>query len=117
MRPMENPTKFNPDTQKNFKRTNYIVKQRYCGTCSKWFDPNKRPVCIRTAKCRAKLDLPIGAGPNIGRNVYQGWYEHIDPKGPIWVESKQQLYRECVSRGKEARCLMSGGVMKRPRGA
>jgi len=32
------------------------------------------------------------------------WFEHIAPK-PIWIESKEQLRRECESRGKTAACL------------
>ena len=35
-----------------------------------------------------------------------GFYEHIDPKGPIYIESKAQLKMECLKRGLMAKSLM-----------
>ncbi len=35
-----------------------------------------------------------------------GDYEHIDPKGPIHIESKEQLIQECSKMGLLAKSLM-----------
>lgn len=117
MKVMENPSKFNPDTQKNRKRKlGTAGRQRLCNTCHKWFALEKQPVCVRTKACRKELGI-TSAGPRINTGeCYKGWFEHITTK-PIWVESKADLYRQCVKYGKSARCLESGGEMKRPRGA
>ena len=117
MKPMENPTRFNPDTQKRFRsKVGYIGRQRLCTVCRHWFPLEKQSVCVRTKACRAEVEKQYN-GPNvITGECYKGWYEHITSK-PIWVESKADLYRQCVKYGKSARCLESGGEMKRPRGA
>lgn len=39
-------------------------------------------------------------------NWVVGDYEHIDPKGPIHIESKAQLKEECLKRGLMAKSLM-----------
>ena len=106
---MENPLHFDPSTQQRQKRKRHgIVKEWACGEHLRevgWLKGGQPcPRCEPVQPKRARGD------------VYRGWYEHIDST-PIWVDSKAQLYRECVKRGKMAQVLMSGGEMKRPRGA
>lgn len=113
--PRENPLRFNPETQKNFR-----TSRRYFGRAKEWMCGDHReagwikggeycPRCV--AECRPQDGVQIVTG-----ECYRGWYEHLGPK-PVWIESKAHLYRECKARGLEARCLMSGGRMRRPRGA
>ena len=92
--------------------------QRYCNNCRGWFKLAETSHCLNP-ECVAKLEAERPAhSVNISNPdaTIAGWYEHIDTK-PIYIESRKQLYNECAKRGLVAKTLMSGGVMKRPRGA
>lgn len=109
---MEDPSRFDPATQQRKRRKCHgSVKEWMCGDHRKegWLKGGEPcPGCVREHKSNS---VNINTG-----NAYAGWYEHIGPQ-PIWCNSKQDLYRACVKHGASARALMSGGVMKRPRGA
>lgn len=115
----EDRNNFDPETQHRVKRARYNVVERFCNVCKEWFKLEEvGEYCTKTPECREALGISENEYKvyvNNG-NCYKGWYEHIDSK-PIWIESKAQLYHECLKRGKSARCLESGGVMKRPKGA
>ena len=117
----ENPLKFDPATQKN-RRTNRRchgeVRERWvhCPTCKKMYNNIKTPHCVRTKPCRERKETERTTAMINTGSCYSGWYEHLGDT-PVWIESKAHLYRECVQRGLQARTLMSGGEMKRPRGA
>ena len=110
----ENPNQFNPATQLNRR-----VRRPYWGRRKEWMCgehpgtwlKGDQP-CPRCEEANVRPNFPM---VNTGE-CYRGWYEHLDTK-PIWIESKQHLYRECAKRGLSSRALMSGGEMKRPRGA
>ena len=108
---MEDPNKFDPTTQQRKHRPSYRVKEWLCGKHIKvgWIkggEPCKG--CLKEHKANT---VNINTG-----DAFKGWYEHIGPQ-PIWCDSKRDLYRACVKHGASAQSLMSGGVMKRPRGA
>ena len=57
--------------------------------------------CPRCEEMKATDTVHINTGEWI-----VGDYEHIDPKGPIKIESKEQLIQECSKRGLLAKSLM-----------
>lgn len=57
------------------------------------------PRCDENAKRTDEIRVNTG-------DWVKGWYEHIDPSGPIYIESKKQLIYECEKRGLLARSLM-----------
>lgn len=57
--------------------------------------------CPRCSTEVAKDTLRINTGAWVA-----GDYEHIDPKGPIHIETKEQLKFECEKRGLLAKALM-----------
>ena len=108
---MEDPNKFDPATQQKARRSHHRVAAWMCGKHVKvgWIKGGEHcPKCMSEHKS-SHVNVNTGS-------AYKGWYEHIGPQ-PIWCDSKQDLYRACVKHGGAARSLMSGGVMKRPRGA
>jgi len=107
---MENPRRFDPETQHRKRQTKGYVTARYCSECRKWTRPQNSERC-ECQKKQTKDWMRINTG-----SCYRGWYEHLD-REPVWVDSKADLYRECKKRGLEARALVSGGEMKRPKGA
>lgn len=114
----EDPRKFNPNVGQTTGRTGRIyhghATERLCPTHS-WYKTvkggGKSDWCD---KCEAHA-APKGVNISTS-NTYAGWYEHITTT-PIWCDSKKDLYNACIKHGKTARVLMSGGVMKRPKGA
>ena len=59
------------------------------------------PICPRCEDEATQGKLYVNTGEWV-----KGWYEHIDPKGPIYIENKEQLKWECEARGLLARSLM-----------
>jgi len=57
--------------------------------------------CEKCSSEKPKDTLQINTGEWVN-----GWYEHIDPKGPIYIESKAHLRHECAKRGLLAKSLM-----------
>lgn len=119
----EDPNKFDPTThmKKHYKNYSNVVERRQsCNTCQRIYTSYKKGKyyqCKRTKKCRDRLEEhKISTINVISGDIYRGWYENLDTT-PVWIESKAHLYRECIKRGVQARALMSGGEMKRPRGA
>lgn len=117
----ENRHHFNPATANGARSSNrYLGRatQSHCGNCRQWYKTSEHSHCPQ-AECIKKLEAERPqhsihiSNPDA---AVTGWYEHIDSK-PIYIESRAQLYRECAKRGQQAKALMSGGVMKRPRGA
>lgn len=116
---------FNPATANGVRTSNiYVGKStsRLCLHCREWFKTKlgggDSDDCQKE-ECRKKESLLNGSGcirPVDPDKAVSGWYEHISGK-PIYIESRKQLYRACIQHGVQAKALMSGGVMKRPRGA
>lgn len=121
----EHRTHYNPATANGVRASHVFhgtATQRLCLFCRKWFktlhgggksDYCLRKPCVRKLEAEAKQS---GTRPVDPDKAVSGWYEHIGSK-PVYIESRKQLYRECVKNGVSARALMSGGVMKRPPGA
>lgn len=115
-------TKYNPDTANGVRRSHRYfghATERHCGFCRDWYKTAEHGSCPKP-ECQEKLAAERPSQSVMITNpdsTITGWYEHIDPKGPIYIESRKQLYQECARRGLQAQALMSGGVMKRPRGA
>ena len=116
----EHRTRFNPATA-NGVRTSLVyhgrATQRFCIECKSWFNLAESAHCMNP-ECVEKLQSAHPQGVRLidPDKAISGWYEHIGSK-PIYIESRKQLYNECLRHGVSARALMSGGVMKRPRGA
>jgi hypothetical protein len=115
----EDARRFNPETA-NGVRTSNVYHGKATSTCCPEHGWYKTVLGGGTTNwCPKCADRPApkkGVQVRNPDSAVTGWYEHIDTK-PIYIESRAQLYRECAKRGLQARALMSGGEMKRPKGA
>ena len=82
------------------------IYEYYCKKCNKTFE---KIACISE---RDNVLCGCGRSPKVliskqGKDWFRPfWNEHLDPKGPVYIESKKQYAQECKKRGVTARCLL-----------
>jgi hypothetical protein len=69
-----------------------------CGVKEHYKPLIERDTSFKCNKCGHEKKRIFHAGGNI--SVFKPyWNPHIDPAGPIWIESKRQLFEETKKRG------------------
>ena len=111
---------FNPATANGVHYRSFGATSRLCLHCREWYNTprggGKVDYCEKPECMKLEAESHVSSRPVTADEAVAGWYEHIDSK-PIYIPDRKTLYRECMKRGLQAKALMSGGVMKRPRGA
>ena len=79
----------------------YVFKCRHCQGVREVVesveDRNEFQICSAPG-CGGQMQRDYPAEHSVSHVWKPGWWSDID-KEPLWIESKQQLFRECDKRG------------------